>query len=296
MANYLGYTALACGGGAAYMGYQKVRSMISHVNPALNIPLEELTRKRDNIGSNFPDHEIISVPTDEGFNLDGVWLGESNKEKVIVFSLGIGGTYEEAGDSNSIGYLHMKALQDAMPDHAIVIVNGRELGRSGGTLTSIDDYKSDTKSVVAYLQGHGIQAENLIVYGHSLGCVGAIGSHNRLILDRTFDHISELVCDKAGVKNSALRSAVSGILFGLKWNTNNSEAVKSLDGAKVVVMNHFDDPTISRVRSLFEHVEANDNVARITLMDTSDQEHNVAVTAHTRPLSVVELIDAFRRV
>jgi len=89
-------------------------------------------------------------------------LNDYKNQKVIIHATGNNDYYENHFNE----YI---SLADHYPNHRIVGFNFRGTKRSTGTAWSQDNWINDVESLVKHYQNQGVDLENILLHGHSLG-------------------------------------------------------------------------------------------------------------------------------
>jgi hypothetical protein len=130
--------------------------------------------------------------------------------------------------------------------------------------------------------------EDLVIWGHSLGCMTAIQTNNeKVILDRPFKSISTMVnkiLGFSGVLTFAIQMAVSAI----SWEYDLIERLSKMDKEKVRVIYSEEDPVIPAHCSLGAVFK---NEPYVIKMDPRGTSHMIHVThLNDRELSMIHFI------
>jgi hypothetical protein len=152
----------------------------------------------------FPDSEIKNTPQDFNIeyeevniaigkdNLYGWWLPDNNNSKKVMIYL--------HGNSSNISGANLRAASRfRQAGFSILLVDYRGYGKSTGAFPTEASVYRDAQSMWDYLiEERGIKAENIYIYGHSLGGAIAINLAVKspqaagLIVECTFTSIREM--------------------------------------------------------------------------------------------------------
>ena len=123
----------------------------------------------------------------------------SNDQKWVIHFLGLGSLYENE-------YSHIKDELCIRLERNVLCMNARQMGLTDGRVQRDQDLIDDGIQQVRYLLGQGVQSNNIILSGHSLGAAIAsavaldLQEHKEhpvtieaLINDRSFAHYPKMV-------------------------------------------------------------------------------------------------------
>lgn len=250
--------------------------LAAQLNPALNAqkPAEEVRTelfKREN-------YSRLTIPTSDGFSLDGLKIKAPNSQKALIFCLGSGGHYEELQTKpNDILDKMVQTIKKQYPDRSIIIVNGRGVGASTGYPYYDRDHKTDIDAIV----GHTKETHtDIVVWGHSMGALMAAKSDEKVVLDRAFSSVSEVITHKLGLTGFTA-TAVSTLVWALGWEYNLESRVHQLSPEKVRVIYSEQDATIPASVSLGARNPALPCVVKMNIRRKEG--------VHTAPLTKKEL-------
>ena len=218
------------------------RYFAARMNPALKAKKEGLKELQEALFKN-KDIRHIQVPTDDGEILDGIWVGSKSLKKAIVLCIGQGGQYEQMQEHPHGDVARfIRALRNRYPDYAAIYVNPRGVGLSTGYPQSTEDMKKDIDGVLNYLRTvQGV--EDLVIWGHSLGCMTAIQTNEKVVLDRPFKSISTMVNKILGF-SGVLTLAVQMTISAISWEYDLTDRLSKLDKEKVRVIYSEEDTII----------------------------------------------------
>ncbi|WP_284452776.1 alpha/beta hydrolase [Parachlamydia acanthamoebae] len=201
----------------------------------------------------------FTIQTADGVKLDTMTITHASEaakdpkdQKWLVFFNGNGMTYEEM----------VPELQILFGRLGVNIYTGnyRGVGYSEKSPSKAEDLVIDGEAMVQYLLNQGIQPENIVLYGWSLG--GAVATHVaalhqneefpekgiRLVNDRSFSTLKKEVSHLLPV----IGGLASRLIGPLKWNLNSLENWKKIDNNNKALLFHKDDPVIPYKASLYK--------------------------------------------
>ena len=263
------------------------RYFAAQMNPALVAEKEGLKELQEALFKN-KEIEHLQVTTADGETLDGIWVGPKSLKKVIVLCIGRGGRFEEMQEHpNGDVARFVYALRGRYTDYAIVYFNPRGVGLSTGYPSSTADMKKDIDAVLDFLKKDE-SIEDLVIWGHSLGCMTAIQTNEKLILDRPFKSISTMVnkiLGFSGIFTIALQMAISAI----SWEYDLCERLSQMDKEKVRVIYSDEDNIIPSSCSLGAVFK--DEPFVIKMDPRGPQPHSIHVAhLNERELSMLKFI------
>ena len=107
-----------------------------------------------------PEMEVISAQTDDGLTLRGWYKVPANKNRPVILMF--------HGNAGHIGIRAFKARPYLDSGYGFLLAEYRAYGGNGGTISEDGLYR-DARAYIKYLNESGVQAENIILYGESLG-------------------------------------------------------------------------------------------------------------------------------
>ncbi len=136
-------------------------------------------------------HEEVELTTDDGVKLHGWYLPHPAATHTMLFFHGNGGNISHRGDSLLI--FHRLGL-------SVLIIDYRGYGRSGGEADEGGLYLDAQAAWRYLLLERGIRAENIIIFGRSLGGAVAVDLASRVepagvILESTFSSAREVAAE-----------------------------------------------------------------------------------------------------
>lgn len=211
-----------------YLG--KKFSKVKKVTPQ-KVTKEKLIEKGKGKGLNL---EIENKHTLNGFK----FLSSKESKKWIVIFNGMGDQYES----------HLDALNALSEDVGanVLAFNYRGVGMSSGKPASIKDWVEDGQYVLQYLEKNGVKAEDITIYGHSLG--GGIASDvykkqkekPSLVMESSPSTLAKAIKSKRGTF-----AGVAAMLFN--WDFNSYKVIKNADSASqehIALVVNRRDPTV----------------------------------------------------
>ena len=159
----------------------------------------------------FPDDFIKSTPSDVGLLYEDVWLVPENKPKdgqVHGWWISSRSTASEEipvilffhGNGSNLGDLVSRAQQFNEWGYSTMLIDYRGYGRSSGSFPSEQQVYEDAEMAWDYLiERQQIPAENIAIYGHSIGGAIAINLASKhpdaaaLIVESSFTSMRDMV-------------------------------------------------------------------------------------------------------
>lgn len=140
---------------------------------------------------NVPDMSVVSLHTSDGLSLLGWWKGPRDGRPVIAFFHGNGG---------HIGYRGRKVRHFLDDGFGVLLFAWRGYSGNQGKPTE-DGLYADGKAALDFLEKQGFKAEQLILYGESLGSGVAVelasqGAGQALILEAPFTALADAAADR----------------------------------------------------------------------------------------------------
>ncbi|RKX71533.1 alpha/beta hydrolase [candidate division WOR-3 bacterium] len=149
-----------------------------------NFPTRAITRTPEDIGVQYED---VWITTEDGIRLHGWFIPGQSDRPVLLFCHGNAGNISHRLDA--IRIFHELGV-------SVLIFDYRGYGQSGGSPSELGTYQ-DGEAVWEYLRRRGFSADQIIIYGRSLG--GGIATElarrrnpAALILEATFTSIPDL--------------------------------------------------------------------------------------------------------
>jgi fermentation-respiration switch protein FrsA (DUF1100 family) len=148
----------------------------------------------------FPDRALLAEPSDWGMDFEDVYFTTPDGVKLNAWLISAG---DEApmvlwfhGNAGNIGDRVDNAKLLYERGLSLFMIDYRGYGRSGGRASEKGIY-ADGQAAYEYLLAHGVRAENLVVFGRSLGSTVAIyvASRNKcagVILESAFTNMSDM--------------------------------------------------------------------------------------------------------
>lgn len=252
--------------------------------------INELRQEALSDPSIAPYVERIGIETIDKVTLDTVLIKNPiqqtksiKDQKFILFFNGNAGFYEH----------QLRSLVQLGLDNKVNIYTGnyRGVGASTGFPTSCEDLEKDGVAMVEYLLNLGVEPENIMIHGWSLG--GGVGAHVaryyqkeghelHFCNDRSFasliDQVNEMTplikkaiieYNKEAVKRSKIAKIVlkviligitlllpivKGLIYLIGWNFKSLEHFKSLKGQKITLF-HREDAVIPYYASLYKKLK-----------------------------------------
>jgi alpha/beta superfamily hydrolase len=153
--------------------------------PALSLSKKDLDKEREKIK---PTKQVW-IKTKDGIQLNGITIEhKESPKKWIIYMNGNRGSYEK-------NYGSIKEMSEELKTN-MLCVNYRGVGQSHGYCRSSKNIISDGEAMVQYLIDQGVEQEDIVIYGYSLG--GGVGaqvvampkfSKVRFISDRSFSSL-----------------------------------------------------------------------------------------------------------
>jgi fermentation-respiration switch protein FrsA (DUF1100 family) len=176
------------------------------------------------------EYEDVFLKTSDNIQLHGWYIPHHNAKLTLLFLHGNAGNISHRGDSVKI--FHQLGLNVFIPDY-------RGYGRSGGKPSEKGLYKDAHSAWHYLLSARGVQRENIIIYGRSLG--GAIAT--KLAADvQPAGLILESVFSSAKDMAKSILPGLSRLVF-LRFNFDNENLIKRVH-CPLLVMHSPDDEII----------------------------------------------------
>jgi alpha/beta superfamily hydrolase len=177
-------------GGAVYCIFNQMspKDLIARTLglPALRLNKKVLDKEREKIN---PFSKQVWITTKDGIKLNGIKIQhKESPKKWIIYMNGNNGSYET-------NYASIRPMSEELKAN-ILCVNYRGVGQSHGYCSSSKNIILDGEAMVQYLIDQGVEQEDIVIYGYSLG--GGVGaqvvampkfSNVRFISDRSFSSL-----------------------------------------------------------------------------------------------------------
>ncbi len=175
----------------------------------------------------------ISTTTKDGVQLNGVQIFQGSSNWIVAMN-GNTGSWEKNHES-------LKRMTEQQKAN-VVSFNYRGVGASSGYCRSSDDLICDGIAMVQKLLDHGVNPNNIVIYGHSLG--GGVGAQvmvhflqrniqiRRFISDRSFETLREAV--KAFFWIPIYRDIIACIVDQW-WKLDSYSAVKKIKNRTKII-------------------------------------------------------------
>lgn len=215
----------------------------------------------------------ISTTTSDGIKLNGVQIFHGSENWIVAMN-GNTGSWEKNHES-------LKRMAEQQKAN-VVSFNYRGVGASEGYCRSSDDLVCDGIAMVQKLLDHGVNPENIVIYGHSLG--GGVGAQvmlhfslrniqlHRFISDRSFETLRAAV--KAFFWIPIYREFIAWVVDHW-WRLDSYSAVKKIkERTKIIFAEK--DYIIGNNVSLYNSFERRNEPPPHTLIliDQIDDEDN----------------------
>jgi hypothetical protein len=227
--------------------------------------------------------DLINAGKGEGLKLevgkrilDGFkFLNPKEPGKWIVVFNGMGDQYE----------FHLEALEKLSEDVGanVLAFNYRGFGESSGKPASIDDWVEDGRYMLKYLEQSGVKAENITIYGHSMG--GGIASE---VYEKQEAKSSLIMESSPSAFVKAIKSR-RGTLAGVaakisRWDFNSYKVIKDAAAqskANIALVVNRRDPIVRYQDSLYKKLAKNGAgiIQRVKIGDKQEEFGKVSVKA-----------------
>ncbi len=153
--------------------------------------------------------------------------------------------------------MHMDSIKKLSEDTNSIILafNYRGIEESSGKANSADDYISDGKAIIDYLNLHeGAKSKDITLLGHSLGAGVAAQVYKELkhkghiICESSFSTFYDVVREKKGI-------FLAWLFNLLGWNFNSIEALGTIEDGKLGIIVNHRDPTVDYKVSLYKQLK-----------------------------------------
>ena len=174
------------------------------------------------------EYEDVVIHTSDGVQLHGWYIPNRHAQQTLLFFHGNAGNISQRGDSIKI--FHRLGLNVFIPDY-------RGYGKSKGKPSETGLYHDAHAAWQYLLSDKGLQQDNIIIFGRSLG--GAVATKlaadvqpRGLILESVFSSISDMA-----------QSVLPGLarLLVLRFNFDNQAMIKQVHGPVLFLHSPDDD-------------------------------------------------------
>ncbi|MBN4067223.1 alpha/beta fold hydrolase [Simkania negevensis] len=226
--------------GLCRLGYWSVRYFVSRM--IFQAPLKQAMEssgtkfKEAFLRQNEGNATSKQIKTLDGALIDSVEINHPSmegvgieKQKYLVFMPGTGGNYEKS----------LRTFQKMANDIGAnaLVFNYRGVGSSKGCALSSKELVMDGDAVIQYLLDKGIQEENILIHGYSLG--GAVGAqvaayHPKVHLccDRTFSNLTKQAYGFFGEKIARVGAKLAN---WMEWRFDSVKNYQAVEGKKWVI-------------------------------------------------------------
>lgn len=218
--------------------------------------LAEFGKKKDAT----TEFQQVQLWTHDGAMLDGAVMlqkgdkndfenGEAEGQKWVIQVNGNLQHYES-------GLSYMENICHEMNANVLVF-NYRGVGESTGHPTKIDDLVIDTATCVQFLLDHGVDENDIIIYGYSIG--GGVATKTAALFDGV-NLINRNSYSSIGAVGKTLfpiplvKSVVVKAIKLAEYDLDAAESWDKVTGEKLIVC-HFQDKVIPKSSSLYEAIK-----------------------------------------